>query len=136
MVSHRWRPLQGLESQSSEVDFHEIDSLHWQWLIFRKQREVSSPNAYKSFLERVERRWAIETGIIEGLYNIDRGVTQTLVENGLIAELIDRGATDRSPQEIVKVLKDHQRRRGIRNRVYQAKDRSYPRNISGNYTKS
>ena len=108
MVSHRWRTLQGLESQSSEVDFHEIDSLHWQWRIFRKQREVSSPNAYKSFLERVERRWAIETGIIEGLYNIDRGVTQTLVENGLIAELIDRGATDRSPQEIVKVLKDHQ----------------------------
>ena len=59
-------------------------------------------------MERLERRWAIETGIIEGIYSIDRGVTQTLVENGLIADLIDRGATNRNPQELVIVLKDHQ----------------------------
>ena len=109
MIAHSWQPLEGLESHSSQVDFLEIDSLQQQWLNFRKQREASSPDAYKAFLERVYRRWAIETGIIEGLYNIDRGVTQTLVENGLIAEMIDRGSTDRNPHEIIKVLKDHQR---------------------------
>ena len=59
-------------------------------------------------MERVERRWAIETGIIEGIYSIDRGMTQTLIENGLVADLIDRDSTNRDPQELVRILKDHQ----------------------------
>ena len=108
MVAYGWQPIKGLDSESSRVDFQEIDSLHHQWVSFRELREASNPNAYKSFLERLERRWAIETGIIEGIYSIDRGVTQTLVENGLIADLIDCGSTNRNPQELVTVLKDHQ----------------------------
>ena len=87
MVSHKWRPLGGLDAHVSTVHFQRIDSLHRQWLDFRAQREETNPNAYKAFLERVERRWAIETGIIEGLYSIDRGVTQTLIEHGLSADL-------------------------------------------------
>ena len=107
MSTHAWKPLEGLDPESSSVDFREIDSLQQQWLSFRNQREESTPDAYRVFLERLDRRWAIETGIIEGLYNIDRGTTQTLVENGLNAELIERTATDRDPYELVKVLKDH-----------------------------
>ncbi len=108
MFAYKWQPLEGLNTHTSNIDFQEIDSLHQQWLRFRKQREESNPDAYKAFLERLDRHWAIETGIIEGLYNIDRGTTQTLVEHGLIADLIDRAAADRDPQAIVKVLKDHQ----------------------------
>ena len=107
MTAHKWEPLVGLDPESSSVDFQEIDSLHQQWLNVRNQREESVPNAYRAFLERLDRRWAIETGIIEGLYNIDRGSTQTLVENGLNAELIDRTASDRDPYELIKVLEDH-----------------------------
>ncbi len=108
MPAYMWKPLEGLSKHTSNLDFQEIDSLHQQWLSFRKQREKSNPDAYRDFLERLDRRWAIETGIIEGIYNIDRGTTQTLVEHGLIADLIDRTATDRDPQVIVKILKDHQ----------------------------
>lgn len=108
MFAHKWQPLEGLDAQSSSVDFQEIDSLHQQWLSFRDERERSNPDAYRAFRERLDRRWAIETGIIEGLYNIDRGTTQTLVEKGFVADLIDRAATDRDPQELVKILKDHQ----------------------------
>ena len=108
MIAHRWQPITGLDSESSRVDFQEIDSLHQQWTNFREQREASNPNAYKSFRERLERRWAIETGIIEGLYTLDRGMTQTLVENGLIVDLIEPSSTNRDPVELVRVLKDHQ----------------------------
>ena len=108
MIAHKWQPLEGLNVQSYSADFHEIDSLHQQWLSFREQREKSNSDAYTAFLQRLDRRWAIETGIIEGLYDIDRGTTQTLEENGFIADLIDRTATDRDPQDLVKVLKDHQ----------------------------
>ena len=108
MIAHRWQPITGLDSESSHVDFQEIDSLHQQWTNFREQREESNPNAYQSFRERLERRWAIETGIIEGLYTLDRGMTQTLVENGLIVDLIEPSSTNRDPVELVRVLKDHQ----------------------------
>lgn len=107
MSTHKWKPLIGLAPETSTVDFQEIDSLQQQWLSFRKQREESMPDAYRAFLERLDRRWAIETGIIEGIYNIDRGTTQTLIEKGLNAELIDRTSADRDPYELVKVLKDH-----------------------------
>ena len=107
-AAHKWQPLEGLNAQSSGMDFQEIDLLHQQWLNVRKQRESSNSDAYRAFLERLDRLWAIETGVIEGLYNIDRGTTQTLVENGFIADLIDRTATDQDPQDLVKVLKDHQ----------------------------
>ena len=108
MISHIWRPLEGLDSQSYNVDFQEVDSLHQQWTNFRDHREKSDPDAYREFLERVYRRWAIETGIIEGIYNIDRGTTNTLVEHGLIPDLIEHGTVDRDPYELVEVLKDHQ----------------------------
>ena len=35
------------------------------------------------FTERLNREWAIETGLIERLYALDRGVTELLVERGL-----------------------------------------------------
>ncbi len=108
MTSYRWKPIEGLDSEPARVDFQEIDSLHHQWASFREQREASNPDAYKAFLERQERRWAIETGIIEGIYSIDRCMTQTLVENGLIVDLIDRGSTNGNPQELVRILNDHQ----------------------------
>lgn len=106
--AYKWKPIEPLTATVSSYDFGEIDSLLYQWMNFRKQQEASNPDAYKAFLERLERRWAIETGIIEGIYVIDRGVTQTLVENGLIADLIDRGSTNRDPQELIRVLRDHQ----------------------------
>lgn len=107
MFAYKWQPLEGLSTHTSSMDFQEIDSLHQQWLRFRKQREESNPDVYMVFLERLDRLWAIETGTIEGLYSIEHDTIRTLVQDGFIAELIDRTATDRDPQDLVKVLKDH-----------------------------
>ena len=107
-IAYRWTPIEPLNATVSSYNFGEIDSLLFPWVSFLRQQEASNPGPYKAFLERLERRWAIETGIIEGIYSIDEVVTQTLVEKGLIADLIDRGSTNRDPQELVRVLKDHQ----------------------------
>ncbi len=107
-IAYKWRPIEPPNSIGSSYDFSEIDSLHRQWLSIRKRREESNPQIYKAFLERLERSWAIETGIIEGLYTLDKGVTETLVQRGFNAELIDRSATNKDPAELVRVLQDHQ----------------------------
>ena len=106
-IGYKWKPIEPLNSVGSSYDFSEIDSLHFQWTHFRRQKEASNPDAYKAFLERLERSWAIETGIIEGLYTLDRGATETLVRRGFNAELIDRSATNKDPVELVRVLEDH-----------------------------
>ena len=107
MLAHTWQPITGLETEHLDIDFEEIDALQAQWSTYRRRREDDDPDAYKAFVERVHRRWAIETGIIEGIYNIDRGTTQTLVEKGLTAEFIEFGATDRDPRDLIAVLHDH-----------------------------
>ena len=114
---HKWQPITGLDAETLDFDFHQIDSLQKQWLEYRHHREESDRDAYKAFIEQIHRRWAIETGIIEGIYNIDRGTTQTLVEKGLSVDYIDSSATDKSPRDVIKVLKDHRRCCRIRYRI-------------------
>ncbi|MXY47148.1 MAG: hypothetical protein F4Y44_09215, partial [Chloroflexi bacterium] len=107
-ASHKWKPIELLNSEDEEYDFREIDSLQRQWLQVKKEVESSTPEAYSAFTERLTRRWAIETGIIEGIYDLDRGVTETLVREGIAADYIERGSTNREPSELVQILKDHE----------------------------
>ena len=107
MIAHKWRPITPL-SERCDYDFSEIDSLQRQWLAFRRGREATAPAAYQAFLQRLTRSWAIETGIIEGLYTLDRGMTETLVMRGISAELIEPSATNKDPRELARTLADHQ----------------------------
>ena len=50
----------------------------------------------------------IETGIIEGLYTLDRGVTETLVTEGIAADHIERSSTNIEPAKLVAILRSHQ----------------------------
>ena len=107
-VFHKWKPIEPIDSGSQAYDFGEIDSLQRQWLYIKRQVESSTPDAYKAFTDRLTRRWAIETGIIEGIYDLDRGVTETLVREGIAADYIERSSTNKEPSELVRILKDHE----------------------------
>lgn len=76
--------------------------------IWKEQSEkLSRTGVLAHFNERLSREWAIETGIIENLYSIDRGVTQLLIERGIEASLIPHGSTDKPPEHVVAILRDH-----------------------------
>jgi len=107
MIVHKWQPISPL-SENYDYDFSEIDSLQRQWTTYRQEREANSPEAFRAFRERLTRSWAIETGIIEGLYTLDRGMTETLVMRGISADLIEHSATDKAPHELANILADHQ----------------------------
>lgn len=105
-VSHKWQPIAPLGETG--YDFYEITSLQRQWLRIKRDVERDTPQAYAEFTAQLTRRWAIETGIIEGVYELDRGVTETLVERGFVADYIERGSTNREPSELTAILMDHQ----------------------------
>ena len=107
MIFHKWEPIVPLTG-TIEYDFSETDALQRQWLAFKQVQEAWSPDAYADFTARLTRSWAIETGIIEGLYDLDLGVTQTLVMHGISADRIERSGTNKDPNELVLILDDHQ----------------------------
>ena len=107
MIVRKWKPIAPLEA-TRIYDFDELDSLQQQWLRLKREREEANPEMYTAFLARLTRRWAIETGIIEGLYTLDLGAAETLVSRGISADLIEQGSTNKNPHELAQMLRDHQ----------------------------
>jgi len=70
----------------SKLTFPELDALANVWA--ERRAELEGTGAYFDFLRKLQREWAIETGIIERLYVWDRGVTQQLIEQGIEASII------------------------------------------------
>lgn len=102
--SFKWVPLEDLPDDHRDLEQAELRSLTSIW---QEQRsELQNLDAIKEFNERLLRRWAIETGIIERVYTLDRGITQLLVERGLDASLIPNHATDKNPDLVIQIIRD------------------------------
>jgi len=105
-IRHIWQPssgIRGIDSAALQAG-PEIPGIRRVW---QEQRELlKGTQALADFSERLSREWAIETGILEGLYDIDRGVTKTLIEQGFRAELLDHGATNRPREFVLRLIRD------------------------------
>ncbi|MBF0391908.1 MAG: Fic family protein [Alphaproteobacteria bacterium] len=104
---HIWRPETGIEPLPADwagLAVGELDSIAAIW---SEQRErLRGTRQLAEFSDRLSREWAIETGIIENLYDIDRGVTVTLIERGFHAELLGHGATNKPREWVLRLLGD------------------------------
>lgn len=102
-----WNPrtgIEGLEGDPNELSSSEITGIKDSWT---EQRERLKDTAQLSdFTEKLSREWAIETGILENLYEIDRGVTQTLIERGFQSELLSHGTTNKPRGYVIQLLRD------------------------------
>lgn len=103
--NYSWTPISDLPDNWQSLCISELASLAKVW--GEQHVQLKESNAVKDFNERLLREWSIETGIIERIYTIDRGITELLIEQGIDAALIPHGATDRPVSEIIKVLEDH-----------------------------
>jgi Fic family protein len=54
------------------------------------------------------RRLSVETGILERLYDVDRGTTEALVAVGFREDLVARSSTDIEPARLISVLQDQE----------------------------
>lgn len=103
---HIW-PKTGIEyldSGARELGASEIQGIGAEWK--DRQRPLEGTSALRDFLDRLAREWAIETGIVEGLYDIDRGVTQTLIEVGFRADIVTHGSAHRPRDFVLRLLND------------------------------
>ncbi len=100
-----WEPIKDLPSDWKKFVSDELQALAQVW--DEQGERLRASEAYREFLARLQREIAIETGIIERIYTIDRGITQLLVEKGIDEALIPHGATDKDAKEVVAIISDH-----------------------------
>jgi Fic family protein len=50
----------------------------------------------------------VETGILERLYDLDRGTTEALVAKGFVEDLVSRSSTDIEPSRLIDILRDQE----------------------------
>jgi len=98
-----WKPVE-FNSAWLEVDTSRLDKILPEWL---QQREDFAQNddTYAIFLEQMKRKHVVETGMLEGLYAIDRGTTETLIKDGFVGDYITHGSSTIQKNELMDYLK-------------------------------
>ena len=106
MKESSWRPITPLGAVSDDeitAGLARLDALRNIW----DQIKTSySTDIVERLIGRLKRDIAVETGIIEGLYELDRGLTQTLVTEGFARDTVER-AGESVAEAILSMLRDH-----------------------------
>lgn len=103
-MANKWEPIQDLPKDWNALTDGELAPLLQFW---NDQRTLQKSGVLSQFSERLSREWSIETGQIEGVYNIDRGITQTLIERGINADLIPSAPGEKPPELVAEIIRDH-----------------------------
>lgn len=99
-----WEPITELGEDRDRLASRELPPLAAVW---KEQRgALSETEGLEEFNERLAREWAIETGVLERLYTLDRGVTRRLIERGIDEALISHDDTDRPPELVAALIRD------------------------------
>ncbi len=91
-IHHVW-PVDGIKDLSSDwerLSIPSMRSVEQQWL--ERLEVMKGSEELAEFNVRLQREWAIETGQIENLYDIEQGVTVNLINQGFDAGLIPHGS--------------------------------------------
>ncbi len=100
-----WKGIQFNDNWSSS-DTSKFDDLAPSWYKKRKEFEEGE-SGYQEFLDRLKRQHAIETGIVEKLYDLSEGITQTLIKEGFVESYISHNDTNIPPKKLMQYLHDH-----------------------------
>ncbi|HKR05089.1 MAG TPA: Fic family protein [Bacteroidia bacterium] len=100
-----WKPIEFSKSweQCSTI---KLDSILPSWI---RRREVLKENSdeYKHFIDRLKRQHAIETGIVERLYDLKEGITETFVKEGFVEAYLQHGDSNIPPEKLMAYLQDN-----------------------------
>ena len=107
-IDYAWHPIEPLTSGERQIDLAATKPLYETWKASRERLATSSREGLRQFSDRLVRRLSIETGILERLYDLDRGTTEALVAHGFAEELVSRSSTDIEPSRLINILRDQE----------------------------
>ena len=101
-----WRPITDIRDNWEHLANKELPSLVEIWK--DQAHKLRESGAFKSYMQKLIRELAIETGIIERLYTLDKGVTRMLIERGIDEALIPHGSTDQPVKKVIALIRDQE----------------------------
>ncbi len=104
-VNRIWKHIE-FEDSWKELDTSILDDIKDSWF---ERREVLQNNSveYEEFLTRLKREHAIETGIVERMYDLRKGITETLIKEGFVKSYLSHGDTNIPEDDLMAHLNDH-----------------------------
>lgn len=100
-----WQPIQ-FTKEWLNADTSRLDDISPSW--FKKRNELKDDSReYQKFLTRLKRQHAIETGIIERLYDLKEGVTETFIKEGFVESYLQHGDTNIPSDQLMGHLHDN-----------------------------
>jgi len=75
-TADEWEPIANLPEAWPDLRRDDLQVVHQQWKA--EKAILKDPEKIQKLEEALGTAWAIETGIIERLYVLDRGITETL----------------------------------------------------------
>lgn len=104
-VNRIWQPI-SINPNWFDADTSILDDIAPSWFS-RREKLLANSREYEDFINRLKRRHAIETGIVERMYDLDKGVTETLINEGFYSSLISHGDTNIEKGKLLNHLQDH-----------------------------
>lgn len=100
-----WKPIT-FDPKWLETSTSRLDNLLPSW---NSRRELFKENesAYQCLINELKRKQAIETGIIERLYDLKEGITETFIREGFIDSYLGHGDTNIQSSQLMDYLNDH-----------------------------
>jgi Fic family protein len=108
MPEYHWKPIEPLSDEEKSIDLAAMRPLYENWRASKKRLQESSQVQFADFNRRLIRRLSVETGILERLYDLDRGTTEALILNGFAEDLISRASTNIEPSRLIDILRDQE----------------------------
>jgi len=100
-----WSPIE-FDSAWNNVKTEKFDNIFPSWE--KRRMELNkNPEQYKRFIDQLKRKQAIDTGIIEKMYDLKKGVTETFIKEGFVDSYLQHGDTDIPSGLLMDYLKDN-----------------------------
>jgi len=105
MPEYKWHPIEDLPEELVSYSDSDLHLLKEEW---QEVHDKTPQETLDQILNEIKREWAIETGKIEGLYTLTRGMTETLIKHGISAKLISHSSTNQDPEIVAAMLRDQE----------------------------
>jgi len=102
----KWKPVEPLTSGWRQLEDPGIAALVGVWN--EQASELQGKEIYETFLAKLRREWAIETGVLERLYELSDSATKALIERGLDASLLVSSDTDKPVDQVMAMIRDQE----------------------------
>ncbi len=101
-IAYEWDVIEDLPDDWESLCRVDLQAVHRQWIADISL--IKDEDKLHRFQEQLALQWAVETGIIERLYKIDRGVTLQILQAGMeaLGQFHARGLLTANAQALIK----------------------------------